>query len=39
LSDHDKVVVRGLQRVRPGAAVEFDTVPMQSIEIGARGVL
>jgi RND family efflux transporter MFP subunit len=39
LSAHDKVVVRGLQRIRPGAAVDFDTVPMQSIEIGARGVL
>lgn len=39
LTANDKVVVRGLQRIRPGAAVDFDTVPMQSIEIGARGVL
>jgi RND family efflux transporter MFP subunit len=39
LSANDKIVVRGLQRIRPGAAVEFDTVPMQSIQIGARGVL
>jgi RND family efflux transporter MFP subunit len=39
LSVNDKIVVRGLQRIRPGAAVDFDTVPMKSIEIGARGVL
>jgi RND family efflux transporter MFP subunit len=39
LSANDKVVVRGLQRIRPGAAVDFDTVPMQSIELTARGVL
>lgn len=39
LSANDKIVVRGLQRIRPGAAVEFDTVPMQSIELGPRGVL
>jgi hypothetical protein len=39
LSENDKIVVRGLQRIRPGAAVAFDTVPMQSIEVGARGVL
>jgi multidrug efflux pump subunit AcrA (membrane-fusion protein) len=39
LSTNDKIVVRGLQRIRPGAAVDFDTVQMQSIEISARGVL
>jgi RND family efflux transporter MFP subunit len=39
LTTKDKIVVRGLQRIRPGAAVEFETVPMQSIEISARGVL
>lgn len=39
LTEGDKVVVRGLQRIRPGAAVAFDTVPMQSIEVGGRGVL
>jgi RND family efflux transporter MFP subunit len=39
LSTNDKIVVRGLQRIRPGAAVDFETVPMQSIEVSARGVL
>jgi RND family efflux transporter MFP subunit len=39
LSENDKIVVRGLQRIRPGAAVAFDTVSMQSIEVGGRGVL
>jgi RND family efflux transporter MFP subunit len=39
LSTNDKIVVRGLQRIRPGAAVEFETVPMQSVELSARGVL
>jgi multidrug efflux pump subunit AcrA (membrane-fusion protein) len=39
LAANDKVIVRGLQRVRPGAAVDFDTVPMASIELSARGAL